>query len=159
MTSDHASTLHSLSNLHTILLCLVLVWLYHTFITYSRDVFAFAPVPVNTPDSNVYGANMGPIWGRQDPGGPHAGPMNFAIWDTLKDICKTDRHRTINARHKSRTICMFCAIQEFKTFHRQLWMTTWCDIPINIPYFIIMGEKLVISLSWFKKIAYGLSFF
>ena len=22
---------------------------------------------------------MGPIWGRQDPGGPHVGPMNFAI--------------------------------------------------------------------------------
>ena len=28
-------------------------------------------------DSKVYGANMGPIWGRQDPGGPHGGPMNF----------------------------------------------------------------------------------
>ena len=24
---------------------------------------------------------MGPIWGRQDPGGPHVGPTNFAIWD------------------------------------------------------------------------------
>ena len=33
------------------------------------------------PDSNIHGANMGPIWGRQDPGGPHVGPMNFAIWD------------------------------------------------------------------------------
>ena len=32
------------------------------------------------PDSKVPGANMGPIWGRQDPGGPHVGPMNFAIW-------------------------------------------------------------------------------
>ena len=37
--------------------------------------------PVNTyPNSKVHGANMGPIWGRQDPGGPHVGPMNFAIW-------------------------------------------------------------------------------
>ena len=35
----------------------------------------------NIPDSKVHGANMGPIWGRQDPGGPHVGPMNFAIWD------------------------------------------------------------------------------
>ena len=34
----------------------------------------------NTPDSKVHGANMGPIWGRQDPGGPHVGPMNFTIW-------------------------------------------------------------------------------
>ena len=23
---------------------------------------------------------MGPIWGRQDPGGAHIGPMIFAIW-------------------------------------------------------------------------------
>ena len=32
------------------------------------------------PDSKVHGANIGPIWGRQDPGGPHVGPMDFAIW-------------------------------------------------------------------------------
>ena len=24
---------------------------------------------------------MGPIWGRQDPGGPHVGPINFTIWE------------------------------------------------------------------------------
>ena len=35
----------------------------------------------DTPDSKVHGANMGPIWGRQDPGGPLVGPMNFAIWN------------------------------------------------------------------------------
>ena len=34
----------------------------------------------NYPDSKVYGANMGPTWGRQDPGGPHVGPMNIVIW-------------------------------------------------------------------------------
>ena len=34
----------------------------------------------NRPDSKVHGANIGPIWGQQDPGGPHVGPMNFAIW-------------------------------------------------------------------------------
>ena len=36
------------------------------------------------PDSKVHGANMGPIWGWQDPGGPHVGPINFAIWDSNK---------------------------------------------------------------------------
>ena len=41
----------------------------------------FEPVAsIINPDSKVHGANMGPIWGRQDPGGPHVGPMNFAIW-------------------------------------------------------------------------------
>ena len=34
-------------------------------------------------DSKVHGANMGPIWGRQDPGGPHVSPMNFAIWEVI----------------------------------------------------------------------------
>ena len=37
-------------------------------------------VYLGCPDSEVHGANMGPIWDRQDPGGPHVGPMNFAIW-------------------------------------------------------------------------------
>ena len=32
------------------------------------------------PDNKVHGANMGPIWGRQDPDWPHVGPVNFAIW-------------------------------------------------------------------------------
>ena len=36
-------------------------------------------------DSKVYGANMGPTWDRQDPGGPHVvGPMNLAIWGPLQ---------------------------------------------------------------------------
>ena len=37
----------------------------------------------NSPDSKVHGAKMGPIWGRQDPGGSHVGPMNFAIWGVV----------------------------------------------------------------------------
>ena len=32
------------------------------------------------PDSRFHGANMGPTWGRQDPGGPHVGHMNLDIW-------------------------------------------------------------------------------
>ena len=36
----------------------------------------------NIPNSKVLGANMGPIWGWQDPGGPHVGPMKFAISQT-----------------------------------------------------------------------------
>ena len=31
------------------------------------------------PDSKIRGVNMGPIWVRQDPGGPRVDPMNFAI--------------------------------------------------------------------------------
>ena len=39
--------------------------------------------PDSNPDSKVHGANMGPIWGGQDPGGPHVGPINFAISVTI----------------------------------------------------------------------------
>ena len=38
------------------------------------------------PDIKVHGANMGPTWGRQDPGGPRVGPTNFAFWVT-KGFC------------------------------------------------------------------------
>ena len=38
-------------------------------------------------DSKVHGPNMGPVWGRQDPGGPHVGPTNFAIWVGFVFLC------------------------------------------------------------------------
>ena len=48
----------------------------------DMQLIIHAGIQVN-PDSKVHGANMGPIWGRQDPGGPHVVPMNFAIWKTM----------------------------------------------------------------------------
>ena len=42
----------------------------------------------------VHRANMGPIWGRQDPGGPNVGPMNFAIWVMLADNLAPERTQT-----------------------------------------------------------------
>ena len=50
---------------------------------------AFYLLLIRSPDSKVHGANMGPIWGRQDPGGPHVGPMNFTIWEPLHVACAT----------------------------------------------------------------------
>ena len=47
------------------------------------------------PDSKVHGANMGPIWGRQDPGGPNVGPMNFAIWVGIQLSTVTTRSSII----------------------------------------------------------------
>ena len=53
---------------------------------------------VTIPDSKVHGANMGPIWGQQEPGRLHVGPMNFAIWD-------------IN--HYLASFTLFCRILDF----------------------------------------------
>ena len=42
------------------------------------------PLPsAGTPLQSLIARFMGPIWGRQDPGGPHVGPMNFAIWGSV----------------------------------------------------------------------------
>ena len=68
------------------------------------------PCGVNTepiPDSKVYGANMGPIWGRQDPVGPHVGPLDFTIWGCfLQPLCTSPliyeiTNDSINARINS----------------------------------------------------------
>ena len=47
---------------------------------------------IDNPDSKVLGANMGPIWGRQDPDGPHVGPMNFPIWEVSLGECLHSCH-------------------------------------------------------------------
>ena len=43
------------------------------------------------PDGKVHGANVRPIWGRQDPGGPHVGPMSLTIWaeELIQSDCVT----------------------------------------------------------------------
>ena len=48
----------------------------------------------NIPDSKVHGAQMGAICGRQDTGGPHAGSMNFAIWDGYWLTGSTDNNQS-----------------------------------------------------------------
>ena len=66
------------------------VRLSHTVYAMAADIMALrrgwasAATILTYPDSKVYGANIGPIWGRQDPGGPHVGPMNLAIWLVLQ---------------------------------------------------------------------------
>ena len=52
-------------------------WAFNLVITLPADILASNR---SYPDSKVHGANMGPIWGQQDPGGPHGGPMSLAIW-------------------------------------------------------------------------------
>ena len=79
------------------------------------------------PDSKVHGANMGSIWGRQDPGGPHVGPMNFAIRDltggfTVK-LEITQMLGSTSIRHQSDT-----------------FMSDWCLIDADRKVFAIWEE-------------------
>ena len=57
--------------------------LLHTVITELVSQIYTGTRKIN-PDNKVHGANMGPIWGRQDPGGPHIGPLSFAICEPFE---------------------------------------------------------------------------
>ena len=59
-----------------------LKWFFAWNYPFSIDYIALS-YSIDAPDSNVLGAYMGPTWGRQDPCGPHVGPMNLAIWGSL----------------------------------------------------------------------------
>ena len=70
------------------------------------------------PDSKVHGGNMGPIWGRQDPSGPHVGPMNLAIWVVDRVLAKQMKysvgfwifslfHKFYTAGHGWRIFCVW----------------------------------------------------
>ena len=56
---------------------------------------------------------MGPIWGRQDPGGPHVGPMNFAIWVycTLNRINFNDI--VVTCQSSMTSLLMLCLLMIF----------------------------------------------
>ena len=69
------------------------------------------------PDSKVHGTNKGPIWGRQDPGGPHVGSINFAIWISISTPSDDDRLIRILVPHE-----IFCSIQYY----------VWSPVPQNI---------------------------
>ena len=62
-----------------------LTYVIRTNYTHDDNKISINVVKFKTPNSKVHGAKMGPIWGRQDPGGPHVGPMNFAIWDAFEN--------------------------------------------------------------------------
>ena len=46
-----------------------------------RFDFAIERLLHHYPNSKVLVATMGPIWDRQDPGGPHVDPTDLNIWE------------------------------------------------------------------------------
>ena len=62
------------------------IGVYHQFLKFAyvlwyktkQEIWLIVDQPYHIPDSKVHGANVGPIWGRQDPGGPM-----LAAWTLL----------------------------------------------------------------------------
>ena len=116
------------------------------------------------PDSKVHGANMGPTWGRQDPGGPHVGPINFASWVTARgDWSITHSTENRNSIHlgqyhyaKPSTFVMTpqgannfrlneFMIREFCIGHRQMLSTAIYWLPV-CPIAVTAVEKIAIAI-------------
>ena len=57
-------------------------YMYQNDYQHNIDDMRYLKMQIS-PDNKVHGANVGPTWDRQDPGGPHVGHMNFAIWVIL----------------------------------------------------------------------------
>ena len=94
------------------------------------------------PDSKIHGANMGPTWGRQDPGGPHVRPMNFAIWvyilpssATLSVLCN---YFTENLKCHDRTALYF----RMSYNYNRIWYTFKTYFPRIHIYCSIISDKL-----------------
>ena len=92
------------------------------------------------PDSKVHGANMGPIWGRQNPGGPHIGPMLsgypvsvimsclnrrllISIWEKIILLCK------ILSYHASSRL-VYC----FNEYGKKMGQITYFAMNVIIKY-------------------------
>ena len=73
--------------------------------------------------NKVHGANMGPIWSRQDPDGPLVGCMNFAIWDI--ECCFTGNEIPIMAQENHGTWNHWQFRSCFNSLFRQTTKTYW----------------------------------
>ena len=99
------------------------VGVFYSYPPEDTGTKATTQLPQRNPDSKVRGANMGPIWGRQDPGGPHVGRSNLAIWkDTFTtveiQIWLSDLILGINP------VRIFCAWSIWVEVIRYFWNTT-----------------------------------
>ena len=110
-----------------------ILWIYfvifrcHFIMVLINDFYKFALIVFKyTPDSKVHGANLGPIWGWQNPGGPHVGPVNIAILDSLYHSAYSDEilHCIRVYPYSPKATMVLCHIRETKMvqkINRSLW--------------------------------------
>ena len=73
------------------------------------------------PNNKVHGANMRPTWGRQDPGVPHVGHMNLAIWVVSVQV------RTFSINERKRLLSMAVSV----IMCAELRRTQWTQVPVS----------------------------
>ena len=103
---------------------------------------------------------MGSIWGWQDPGGPHVGPINFAIWDMMCRFYGTDWYNDNNSMGVPTTIIAlyytvwiricsrkYCTFKGFSRVCSELaGQNQWCQL-CRITYARLMAFNCMNGLS------------
>ena len=70
------------------------------------------------PVNKIHGDNIGPIWGRQYPGGPHVGPMNLAIRELVNMLYARNRTLSVSKIWKEVSACV-------------PWRHSWCFLLVD----------------------------
>ena len=105
---------------------------------------------------------MGPIWGRQDPGGSHVGPMNFAMRDSTANFCTYDSYHTnyklllqnIGRKfNNGKTLCQLDLDFSLKSYKWKIAceMSVWCGWPqglVQIMLIISLGLVVACQLNF-----------
>ena len=98
---------------------------------------------------------MGPIWGRQDPGGPHVGPVNFVIWaDLVKKINQRIAKRPLktNGRLAGRGLTSLVkeatCIHVINSYSSGLLRWHWDRIQDNCPNAREVTPEYVDKMDW-----------
>ena len=103
----------------------------------------YATNPQDTPDSKVHGANMGPIWGRQDKGGPHVGPMNFTIWEPIYQCTRGQ----LNYRGDNRMLQYILSNDPIVTIHRYCFSDYLSEITFSaISYYWLFTPNPLVQV-------------
>ena len=115
--------------------------------------------PPENPDK-VFGTNMGPNWGRKNPGGPHGGPMNRllnmgdVIWESDTDMCATWQFQiwSPDFDHSLYINIYIFQDKEFLVWISNIWfnkldhyLCRWCNVAHSAPG-RWMNRKLLITL-------------
>ena len=88
--------------------------------------------PKEVPDNKVHGANMGPIWGRQDPGGPMLAPWTLLSGVPLIAHFKQHIYQRLIKTLIQHLFYKSVAIYPFKRF-------------TGLPYLIWTGKILIVA--------------
>ena len=96
------------------------------------------------PDSKVHGAFMGPIWDRQDPGGPHVVPLTL-----LSGNCSKSKQQTVSVQYiftSSYRCCLgYWNLFSYIVIHLPGFLETWLT-PYQQDHNVIVCNLISTSL-------------